>query len=86
MKKLTVSEFRKGIGVTVMRVDGLTEEEIQELKDMPYPDMKDTLLNTLDEHCNGIGTVWKRGKGVYSVYFNNLEPESVFLEIGTNSD
>ena len=70
-------------GMKTMMIDGLTDAELHEFKRMPNDKATDKLLQVLDERNDGIGTCWKCGNGIYSVWFDN---ECAFVNIGDSCD
>lgn len=86
MKALEVSQFYEGVSARIMKIDGLSAEELDELNSMDYREMKEKILEMLDARNMGIGTVWACGYGVYSVFMNQQHPMSLFVEIGRGCD
>ena len=66
-----------------VRITGFTEEELSELNSMDYREMKETVLDMLDDRNCGQGTVWHNGYGVYGMW---IRDGAVFVEIGTSCD
>ena len=84
MSKLTIESPRQMIiGTQVKKITGFTDEEISELNSMDYREMKETVLNILDERNGNIGTCWACGNGVYQMWIND---GAVFVEIGSSCD
>ena len=82
----TITTFRDGFGVKTMQVKGFTKEEMSELLSMDYREFKDKVLDMIDDRMSGLGTCWHNGYGVYSMFTNNLYPDSIFVEIGKSCD
>ena len=83
---LQVSVFYEGYGSKVMKIDGFSDEDLDELRRMDYRDMKKEVLEALDRYNGGLGTCWQNGNGVYSAYMNGQYPKSIFVEIGKSCD
>lgn len=83
MSQLKIKEGNALCGTRTMEVHGFTESELSELNSMDYNEMKETVLNTLDEYCDGIGTRWHNGYGVYNMW---IKDGAVFVEIGKSCD
>lgn len=79
---LSVETWRTGIGTNTMKVTGFSEKELDELNSMDYRDMKETVLDCLDERCGGIGSAWHNAYGVYQMW---IREGAVFVEVGNNS-
>lgn len=66
-----------------VKIAGLTDSELSELKSMEHNEARETLLGMLDFRNNGIGTEWACGYGVYGMWFDN---EFAYLNIGKSCD
>jgi hypothetical protein len=66
-----------------MKIYGFNPGELSELKSMEHNEAKEKLLEMLDSRCNGIGTQWACGYGVYGLWFDN---EFAYLNIGRSCD
>ena len=87
-KMLHIKLDRAGFGVDLWKIEGFTEQELDELNSMEYREMKDKILDMIDSrqhnHWNkALGTTWKCGCGVYNAYIMN---HAVYLEIGKSCD
>ena len=80
---LNIEKRQYSVGMDTMVITGFTDDALKELKRMPNAEAADTLLATLDTLNGGIGTQWKRGYGVYGVWFDN---EAAYVNIGTSCD
>ena len=83
---LKVTVFYEGVGSKVMKVDGFSDEDLDDLRRMDYRDMKKQVLDALDACNNNLGTCWQNGNGVLSMYMNGVHPKSIFVEIGKSCD
>lgn len=83
MERLKVETDRYGMGVNVMKVSGFTNQELKELGSMEQGEMKESVLNMLDERNGNTGTRWKCGYGVYRMWMHG---DAVFVEIGSSCD
>ena len=84
MAKLRVEKIESGRpGICTMKISGLTNDELKELKSMEHMESKDKLLEMLDDRCDGQGTVWLCGYGVYGHWFDN---EFAYMNVGTSCD
>lgn len=84
--RLSVETFRNGVGVKVWKVSGFSQEELYRLEHEDYRDMKQDVLNLLDERNSGLGSTWYRGYGVFSMFTNQNYPGCIFVETGNNCD
>lgn len=75
--------FKNSYSTDVYKVTGFTEDELNELKQMDWRDMKKTVLEVLDKECNGIGTCWHNGYGVFQMW---IAGDAVMVEIGKSCD
>ena len=82
-KPLTVEKYREGVSVNVMKVTGLSEQELSELNSMEYREMIDTFLDILDKRNPKLGTCWHNGYGVLNVW---IDEGIVYVEIGASAD
>ena len=83
---LQVTTFYEGYGSKVMKVDGFSDSDLDDLRRMDYRDMIQQVLEALDKCNGGMGTQWKAGYGVFSAYMNGQYPKSIFVEIGKSCD
>lgn len=81
-----ITQFRLGLGVKTMQIQGFTPKEMDELGNMDYREFKEKVLEMVDERNKGTATVWHNGYGVYHVYTHPGYPDSIFVEIGTSCD
>lgn len=83
MSQLKIKEGNTLCGTRTMEVHGFTESELSELNSMTYQEMGRTVIHTLDRLCNGIGTQWHNGYGIYQMW---IKDGVVFVEIGDSCD
>ena len=83
MKELTISKEYERAATRVMKVTGFTERELSELNSMDYREMKEKILEMLDDLNYGVGTCWHNGYGVYNAW---IREGAVFIEIGNSCD
>lgn len=83
MNPLKTEEWRVGMGTTTMKIDGFSDQELDDLNKMDYRDMKEAVLDELDKRNHGLGSVWFRGYGVYNAW---IREKSVYMEIGNSCD
>jgi len=81
--KLKIRDDRVLYGQTLHRISGFTDAELHELGSMAYADLRDTLIRILDDRCDGIGTCWACGYGIYSIQFAGSD---VIIRTGTSCD
>lgn len=60
-----------GIGDNIFKVEGLSEEELYDLKNMSHENAILKLLDMLDERNDELGTKWWRSNNVWSCWFDN---------------
>ena len=75
---LNVELYRVGIGVTVIKMTGLTEKELSELNSMDYRDMKEKIVEMLNYRTES-GSIWTATNRLYNAY---IRDGAVFCEIG----
>lgn len=67
-------------GYQIKKVTGFSNIELDMLNRMPYQDMKETFLSTLDDRNNGLGKQWNREAGVCQMW---VATDGMFVEIRT---
>lgn len=70
-------------GMNTATITGFRDGELNELKSMEHHEAKGKLLEMLDSRCEGLGTRWAQGYGVYGMWFDN---EAAYLNIGDSCD
>ena len=84
MAKLRVEKIESGRpGMDTMKISGFADGELKELKSMEHFESGEKLLEMLDDRCNGQGTVWRCGYGVYGHWFDN---EFAYINVGNSCD
>lgn len=83
MKQLKIEKMQCTGSLDTMKISGLTDSELSELKSMEHYESKETLLTLLDNRNNGQGTRWSCGNGVYGLWYDN---EFAYLNIGKSCD
>ena len=81
--ELTIEKKPYSRGMDFVKITGLTDAELYELKSMENQQAKEALIDLLDRLNNGIGSSWARGNGIYGVWFDN---EAAYLNIGNSCD
>ena len=81
---LNIKLDRAGISTDLWTVEGLTQQELDELNSMEYREMKNKILDIIDSRPHNqrnkdLGTAWHCRNGVYNVY---TKDDIVYLEIG----
>ena len=83
MEKLIVEKLDSCGRMDTMKIAGLTDGELSELKSMEHYESGEKLLEMLDFRNNGLGTAWHNGPGVWSHWFDN---EFAYVNIGRSCD
>lgn len=79
---------RAGSSTNLWKIEGLTDQELDELNSMEYREMKQKVLEIIDsrEHDywdKSLGTTWFCGNGVYNVY---IIGRVLYAEVGKSCD
>lgn len=67
----------------VMKITGLTEDELYELNEMDYREMIKKMVKILDERNGKIGTCWANGYGIFQMW---IRGGAVYMEVGASCD
>lgn len=81
--KLTVEKVASPTRMNTMKITGFMDGELSELKSMEHYEAREKLLQMLDDRNGNIGTCWKCGYGVHSMWFDE---EAAYLNIGNTCD
>lgn len=80
---LTITADRDNFSTRTMKITGFTEQELHELNSMDYRDMKETLLNIIDDRNKNTATCWHNGYGIYCAW---IRDDAAYVEIGKSCD
>ena len=83
MVALKVETINNRTGSSCMKLTGFTEAELSELNSMDYREMKEKIIDMLDDRNNGLGTVWACGYGFWSAW---IRDGAVYCDIGSSCD
>lgn len=83
MERLKIETDRIGIGVKIMKISGFTNHELNELGSMEQGELKETVLDMLDQRNGNTGTCWQCGYGVFRTWMHG---EAVYMEVGSSCD
>lgn len=83
MEELKIDKLDFGSSLDTMKISGMSEEELKDLRRVPHDVALDRLLEMLDKRNNGLGTRWACGRGVYSFWFDNV---AAYVNIGRSCD
>lgn len=83
MARLTIERQACTNSLDTMKITGLTNEELSELKSMEHYESKEKLLDILDNRNDGQGTLWAIGNGVYGLWYDN---DAAYLNVGRSCD
>jgi hypothetical protein len=65
---LKVEQFYSTRSTNTMKITGFTYKELSELNSMDYREMKETVLDMLDDRNGGLGSCWHNGYYVFSMW------------------